>query len=90
MKKHFLKIILGIALCFGFTFLFNQKVSAATASGWYSPFSSVSDNIICKVGKPYTMANMKNGNCKVDWGNIVHNVSNNIAASFGDLHNPLP
>ncbi len=36
------------------------------------------------------MANMKNGNCKVDWGNIVHNVSNNIAASFGDSHNPLP
>lgn len=76
-----------ITLFCGFYLTFNEHVSA---SQWYSPFSSISNNIICKVGKPYSAANMRNGNCKVDWGNVVHNVANNMAASFGYLHNPLP
>lgn len=76
-----------MVVCCGFCLMFSKRVSA---SQWYSSFKAVSNNIICKVGKPYTTANMRNGNCKVDWGNVVHHVSNNIAASFGDLHNPLP
>ncbi len=26
---------------------------------------------------------MNNGNCKVNWGNIVHNVANHMAGSWG-------
>lgn len=58
--------------------------------GWYSPFSSISDNIICKNGYPYTIQNYRKGICKVDWAYVVGNVANNMALSLGDLHNPLP
>ncbi|MEW4353545.1 hypothetical protein AB1I63_01405 [Streptococcus pneumoniae] len=55
--------------------------------GYYSPFSHISDNIICKIGTSFSL---RNGNCIVNYGNIVANVANNMAASLGDLHNPLP
>lgn len=83
IKKVFVATFFALFLIFGFTV-------KASADQWYSPFSSVSNNIICKVGKPYTPANMNNGNCKVNWGNIVHNVANNMAGSWGDIHNPIP
>lgn len=66
------------------------SVEGGVPSGWYSPFSTISDNIICRVGYRYSLANLKNGRCKVDWGNIVGNVANNMASAWGDLHNPLP
>ncbi|MBF0818193.1 hypothetical protein [Streptococcus acidominimus] len=68
----------------------SQVEGSGVPYGWYSPFSSISDNIICRNGYRYTTANMNNGNCKVNWSNIVGNVVNNMASSIGDLHNPLP
>ncbi|MGC4430851.1 bacteriocin class II family protein, partial [Streptococcus suis] len=67
-----------------------ENIEGGVPYGWYSPFSSISDNIICRNGYRYTMANMRNGNCRVDWSNVVGNVANNMAAAWGDLHNPLP
>lgn len=65
-------------------------VEGGIPAGWYSPFASISNNIICRVGYHYSATSMNSGNCRVDWGNIVGNVGNNIGASFGDMHNPLP
>ncbi|HFI0638093.1 TPA: hypothetical protein ACGO1U_001555 [Streptococcus suis] len=67
-----------------------ENIEGGVPHGWYSPFSSISDNIICKNGYRYTMENMRTGNCRVDWSNVVGNVANNMAAAWGDLHNPLP
>ena len=61
----------------------------AHADEWYSPFHSISDNILCKKGYPYSSKNLQKGICKVNWGNIVGNVANNMAASWGDIYNPL-
>lgn len=58
--------------------------------GWYSPFHMISDNVLCRNGYSYNKANLDNGKCIIDWGNIVGNVANNIGTSLGDLHNPLP
>ena len=50
----------------------------------------ISDNVLFRNGYSYNKANLDNGKCIIDWGNIVGNVANNIGASLGDLHNPLP
>ena len=58
--------------------------------GWYSPFHIISNNILCRNGYSYNKTNPDNDKRIIDWANIAGKVANNIGASLGDLHNPLP
>ena len=55
-----------------------MAVEGGVPAGWYSPFASISDHIICRNG--YSQANMQNGSCRVDWGNV----ANHVAARIGN------
>ena len=69
-------------------FLPADKAEAAVTPGYYSPFSSISDNIECKKGYPYNKKNMQSGICRVNWNTVTENTINNalnsaVSGAFG-------
>ena len=83
----FATVFLGI-----FFFLPADKAEAAVTPGYYSPFSSISDNIECKNGYPYNKKNMQSGICRVNWNTVAANTINNTINSgiTGALWGHLP
>ncbi|RXT18877.1 hypothetical protein BVJ53_13145 [Lacticaseibacillus chiayiensis] len=93
MKRILILLSVSLGLVTGGTLLSpTHTAEASVTPGYYSPFSSISDNIECRNGYPYTMANMRNGKCRVNWDTVVGNVINNTinSAIGGTLGQHLP
>lgn len=79
----FATVFLGVLF-----FLPADKAEAAVTPGYYSPFSSISDNIECKKGYPYNKKNMQSGICRVNWNTVAANTIN--SGITGALWDHLP
>ncbi|WP_449455382.1 hypothetical protein [Streptococcus suis] len=68
-----------VAMFFALLFIFSFTVKAS-ADQWYYPSfigHPVTNTVECKVGYLYGPNNLKNGNCRVRYDNVVENIINN-------------